>query len=62
MVAYENQMMVIDDPFEILTKIRPSLQIMGHHVLESLAGGAICQFVVQELDLESLWGFVTLQR
>ncbi|XP_031267593.1 glutathione hydrolase 1-like [Pistacia vera] len=54
-VYYENWTTVIGDHFEIPTEIRTSLQKKGH-VLESLAGGTICQFVVQEFESGKLVG------
>lgn len=46
-VSYENWTTVIGDHFELPAQIRKSLQKKGH-VLEPLAGGAICQFIVIE--------------
>ncbi|KAM5577415.1 hypothetical protein ABKV19_007988 [Rosa sericea] len=46
-VHYENWTTVIGDHFELPAQIRKSLQKKGH-VLEPLAGGAICQFIVIE--------------
>lgn len=43
------------DHFEIAGKIRASLKKKGH-VLQSLSGGTICQFVVQELESGKLMG------
>lgn len=37
------------DHFEVPKEVRDGLEKKGH-VLESLGGGTICQFVVQELD------------
>lgn len=46
-VSYENWTTVIGDHFELPAQIRKSLQKKGH-VLEPLAGGSICQFIVIE--------------
>lgn len=46
---YENWTTVTGDHFEIPGHIRASLRKKGH-VLESMAGGTICQFIVQELE------------
>lgn len=46
-VQYENWTTVINDHFEVPAETRASLQNKGH-VLKSLAGGTICQFVVNE--------------
>ncbi|XP_044501690.1 glutathione hydrolase 1-like [Mangifera indica] len=54
-VHYENWTTVTGDHFEIAGKIRASLKKKGH-VLQSLAGGTICQFVVQELESGKLMG------
>lgn len=48
-VYYENWTTVIGDHFEIPGNIRASLRKKGH-VLESMAGGTICQFIVQEFE------------
>ncbi|XP_024023634.1 glutathione hydrolase 1 [Morus notabilis] len=45
-VKYENWTTVIGDHIEVAANIRESLQKKGH-VLEGLAGGTICQFIVQ---------------
>nr|XP_015890908.2 glutathione hydrolase 1-like isoform X1 [Ziziphus jujuba var. spinosa]XP_024932390.2 glutathione hydrolase 1-like isoform X1 [Ziziphus jujuba var. spinosa] len=49
-VYYENWTTVTRDHFEIPANIREALQKKGH-VLESLSGGTICQFIV--LDSET---------
>ncbi|KAK1371713.1 Glutathione hydrolase [Heracleum sosnowskyi] len=46
-VQYENWTTVINDHFEVPAETRASLEKKGH-VLQSLAGGTICQFVVNE--------------
>ncbi|KAL5756527.1 hypothetical protein ACOSQ2_021273 [Xanthoceras sorbifolium] len=48
-VFYENWTAVSGDHFEVAADIRASLKKKGH-VLESIAGGTICQFIVQELE------------
>lgn len=48
-INYENWTTVIGDHFEVPVGIRASLQSKGH-VLQGLAGGTVCQFIVQELD------------
>ncbi|KAF7834238.1 glutathione hydrolase 1 [Senna tora] len=48
-VYYENWTTVSGDHFELPANIRAALQKKGH-VLQSLAGGTICQFIVQEID------------
>lgn len=52
-VYYENWTTVTNDHFELPAKTRAALQKKGH-VLQSLAGGTICQFVVQKLDSSSM--------
>ncbi|KAJ7945350.1 Gamma-glutamyltranspeptidase [Quillaja saponaria] len=49
MVNYENWTTVIGDHFEVPADIRLALQKKGHG-LQSVAGGTICQFVVQDVD------------
>ncbi|KAL8110712.1 hypothetical protein AgCh_026451 [Apium graveolens] len=46
-VQYENWTTVINDHFEVPAETRASLLKKGH-VLQGLAGGTICQFVVNE--------------
>ncbi|TXG69397.1 hypothetical protein EZV62_004332 [Acer yangbiense] len=48
-VFYENWTALSGDHFEVPADIRASLKKKGH-VLESTAGGTICQFIVQELE------------
>ncbi|KAM7259006.1 hypothetical protein ACFE04_014747 [Oxalis oulophora] len=48
-VQYENWTTVTGDHFELPTDIRQALTKKGH-VLQSLAGGTICQFIVHELN------------
>ncbi|GAV84655.1 G_glu_transpept domain-containing protein, partial [Cephalotus follicularis] len=48
-VYYENWTTVTGDHFEVPADIRAALIKKGH-VLQSLAGGTICQFIVQELE------------
>ncbi|KAK4838170.1 hypothetical protein QYF36_011621 [Acer negundo] len=48
-VLYENWTALSGDHFEVPADIRASLKKKGH-VLESIAGGTICQFIVQELE------------
>ncbi|KAL5758348.1 hypothetical protein ACOSP7_020959 [Xanthoceras sorbifolium] len=48
-VFYENWTAVSGDHFEVAADIRASLKKKGH-VLESIVGGTICQFIVQELE------------
>lgn len=45
-VSYENWTTVSGDHIELPANIRTALQRKGH-VLQSLAGGTICQFIVQ---------------
>ncbi|GMP26253.1 hypothetical protein CsSME_00002774 [Camellia sinensis var. sinensis] len=52
---YENWTTVIGDQFEAPANIRAALKKKGH-ILQSLAGGTICQFVVQELKASSKFG------
>ncbi|XP_059643374.1 glutathione hydrolase 1-like [Cornus florida] len=52
-VQYENWTTVIGDHFELPAETRAALQKKGH-VLQSLAGGTICQFVVQDLEPSKL--------
>lgn len=52
MVNYENWTSLYGDHFELPADIRAFLQNRGH-VLESLYGGSICQFVVQDLQASS---------
>ncbi|GKV25306.1 hypothetical protein SLEP1_g34763 [Rubroshorea leprosula] len=58
-VFYENWTTVIGDHFEVPADIRAALQKRGH-VLESLAGGTICQFIVHELDSGSMGELVAV--
>lgn len=51
MVYFENWTTVYGEHFEVPAKTRAFMEKKGH-VLQSLAGGTICQFIVQ--DLESL--------
>jgi gamma-glutamyltranspeptidase/glutathione hydrolase/leukotriene-C4 hydrolase len=48
-VYYENWTTVSGDHFEVPADIRLALQKKGH-VLQSLPGGTICQFVVQDVS------------
>ncbi|KAJ4715620.1 Gamma-glutamyltranspeptidase [Melia azedarach] len=48
-VYYENWTSVIDDHYEMGADVVALLQHMGHD-LESMGGGAVCQFVVHELE------------
>ncbi|KAF8411535.1 hypothetical protein HHK36_004088 [Tetracentron sinense] len=48
-LLYENWTTVSGDHFEVLAETRAALQKKGH-VLQSLAGGTVCQFVVHELE------------
>ncbi|XP_011090593.1 gamma-glutamyltranspeptidase 1 isoform X3 [Sesamum indicum] len=48
-VRYENWTVPTGEHFEVPAETRAALEKKGH-VLESLAGGTICQFVVQELE------------
>nr|GMC98872.1 gamma-glutamyltranspeptidase 1-like [Ipomoea batatas] len=48
-LQYENWTTVVGDHFELGADIRLALQNKGH-VLSGLAGGTICQFIVQELE------------
>jgi len=52
---YENWTTVTGDHFEVPAEIRAALQKKGH-TLQGLAGGTICQFVVQELETSSKFG------
>ncbi len=47
-VYYENWTTVSGDHFEVPADIRAALQRKGH-VLQSLSGGTICQFIVQDV-------------
>ncbi|GLU20409.1 hypothetical protein SLE2022_366120 [Rubroshorea leprosula] len=58
-VLYENWTTVIGDHFEVPADIRAALQKRGH-VLESLAGGTICQLIVHELDSGSMGELVAV--
>lgn len=40
---------MIGDHFEVPAQIRKALQKKGH-VLDPLAGGSICQFIVQQIE------------
>ncbi|XP_059432316.1 glutathione hydrolase 1-like [Corylus avellana] len=51
-VYYENWTTVSGDHFEVPADIRAALRKKGH-VLESLAGGTICQFIVQDVRTSS---------
>lgn len=44
---YENWTTVTGDHFEVPAEIRAALEKRGH-VLESLGGGTICQFILQD--------------
>ncbi|KAK9272787.1 hypothetical protein L1049_003164 [Liquidambar formosana] len=48
-LSYENWTTVSSDHFEVPTETREVLKKKGH-VLQGLAGGTICQFVVQRLE------------
>ncbi|GLT44007.1 hypothetical protein SLA2020_179260 [Shorea laevis] len=58
-VLYENWTTVIGDHFEVPADLRAALQKRGH-VLQSLAGGTICQFIVHELDSGSMGELVAV--
>ncbi|PIN05719.1 Gamma-glutamyltransferase [Handroanthus impetiginosus] len=47
-LQYENWTVPTGDHFEVPAEIRAALQKKGH-ILRSIAGGTICQFIVQEL-------------
>ncbi|KAK9991086.1 hypothetical protein SO802_026071 [Lithocarpus litseifolius] len=47
-VYYENWTTVSGDHFEVPADIRAALQKKGH-ILQSLSGGTICQFIVQDV-------------
>lgn len=46
---YENWTTVSGDHFEVPADIRAALRKKGH-VLQSLAGGTICQFIIQDIE------------
>jgi gamma-glutamyltranspeptidase/glutathione hydrolase/leukotriene-C4 hydrolase len=48
-VQYENWTTVYGDHFELSADVRAFLQKRGH-VLKGIAGGTICQFIVQDLE------------
>ncbi|KAG8383471.1 hypothetical protein BUALT_Bualt04G0016700 [Buddleja alternifolia] len=48
-LQYENWTAPTGNHFEVPSKTRADLEKKGH-ILQSLAGGTICQFIVQELD------------
>ncbi|KAJ4842111.1 gamma-glutamyltransferase [Turnera subulata] len=48
-VQYEDWTTVYNDHFELPADVREFLQQRGH-ILQGLAGGTICQFVVQDLE------------
>lgn len=48
-LQYENWTTVIGDHFEVPASTRAALQKKGH-VLQGLAGGTICQFIVHSLE------------
>ncbi|XP_052198037.1 glutathione hydrolase 1-like isoform X2 [Diospyros lotus] len=52
---YENWTTPNGDHFEVPVQTRAALQEKGH-VLEALAGGTICQFIVQKLEVSSKLG------
>ncbi|XP_075491819.1 glutathione hydrolase 1-like [Primulina tabacum] len=52
-VQFENWTTPIGDHIEVSEQIRAALEKKGH-VLQSLAGGSICQFIVQELSKSNL--------
>lgn len=58
-LQYENWTFVTGDLVEAPRKIRNALQKKGH-VLESIAGGSICQFVVQEFKSSKLGKLVAV--
>lgn len=58
-LQYENWTTVVGDHFEIPAETRAALQKKGH-VLQSLAGGTICQFVVHELEGSELGAVVAV--
>ncbi|CAN4097253.1 unnamed protein product [Withania somnifera] len=55
-LQYENWIVVTGDHIEAPVKIRVALQKKGH-VLQSIAGGTICQLVVQEFNDPRKGGF-----
>ncbi|KAK6790025.1 hypothetical protein RDI58_013825 [Solanum bulbocastanum] len=58
-LQYENWTVVTGDHVEAPAKIRAALQKKGH-VLQSIAGGTICQFVVQEFKSSKLGELVAV--
>lgn len=52
-VNYEDWKVVTGDHFEVPEETRSFLKKRGH-VLKSVAGGTICQFVVQDLESNEL--------
>ncbi|KAL3337871.1 hypothetical protein AABB24_030160 [Solanum stoloniferum] len=58
-LQYENWTVVTSDHVEAPAKIRAALQKKGH-VLQSIAGGTICQFVVQEFKSSKLGELVAV--
>ncbi|XP_015075087.1 glutathione hydrolase 1-like [Solanum pennellii] len=58
-LQYENWTVVTGDHVEAPAKIRAGLQKKGH-VLKSIAGGTICQFVVQEFKSSKLGELVAV--
>lgn len=48
-VKYENWTTVYGDHFELSGDVRAFLQKRGHD-LEGIAGGTICQFIVQDFE------------
>ncbi|XP_055811007.1 glutathione hydrolase 1-like isoform X2 [Solanum dulcamara] len=58
-LQYENWTVVTGDHIEAPVKIRSALQKNGH-VLQSIAGGTICQFVVQEFKSSKLGELVAV--
>lgn len=48
-LQYENWTVPTGDHFEVPAETRAALEKKGH-ILQSLAGGTICQFVLQELN------------
>ncbi|XP_009603063.1 glutathione hydrolase 1-like [Nicotiana tomentosiformis] len=58
-LQYENWTIVTGDHIEVPAKTRTSLQKKGH-ILQSIAGGTICQFVVQEFKSSKLGELVAI--
>ncbi|XP_060215525.1 glutathione hydrolase 1-like [Lycium barbarum] len=58
-LQYENWTIVTGDHIEAPEETRAALQKKGH-VLQSIAGGTICQFVVQEFESSKLGALVAV--